>query len=160
MLQTPEFWVAVGFVILIAGIAKPMWIGATSALDSRAERIRESLDDAAILREQAQHLLAEHQRKQRDATKECEEIIAGAEASAARFATEAGEKLEQALRRREQLAIDKIAQAEAETLQHVHDTTVDIAIAATRRILEQRVDAQTGSALVDRTIVELAAKLD
>ena len=147
-------------MILIAGIAKPVWLGITSALDSRAERIRASLDDAAKLREEAQHLLAEYQRKQRDATAECEEIIAGAETAAARLATEAGEKLEQALKRREQLAIDKIAQAEAEALQHVRDTTVDIAIAAARAILEQRVDAATGNVLVDRTIAELAAKLN
>ena len=160
MLQSPEFWVAVAFVILIGVIAKPVWKTITSSLDSRADRIRESLDDAMKLREEAQHLLAEYQRKQRDAAKECEEIIVSAEAQAARLATEAGEKLEQALARREQLAIDKIAQAEAETLQHVRDKTVDIAIVATRRILEQRVDAQTGSALVDRTIAELAAKLD
>lgn len=160
MLQSPEFWVAVAFVILIGVIAKPVWKTITSSLDSRADRIRESLDDAMKLREEAQHLLAEYQRKQRDAAKECEEIIVSAEAQAARLATEAGEKLEQALARREQLAIDKIAQAEAEALEQVRDTTVNIAIAATRSILEQRIDAQTGKILVDRTIAELATKLN
>ena len=160
MLQSPEFWVAVAFVILIGVIAKPVWKTITSSLDSRAERIRESLDDAMKLREEAQHLLAEYQRKQRDAAKECEEIVASAEAAAARLATETGEKLEQALVRREQLAIDKIAQAEAEALQQVRDTTVNIAIAATRSILEQRIDAQTGKILIDRTIAELATKLN
>jgi len=159
MLESAEFWVAVGFVIFLAGIAKPVWRSVTAGLDARAERIREPLDEAAKLREEAQHLLAEYQRRQRGAAKECDEIISNAETLAERLATEAADKIEATLKRREQLAIDKIAQAEAEALQQVRDTTVEVAIAATRTILEQRVDAETGKALVDRTIAELAAKL-
>ena len=41
----------------------------------------------------------------------------------------------------------------------MRNTTVDVAIAATRRILERRVDAETGKTLVDRTIAELPKKL-
>lgn len=159
MPEDPTFWVAVGFVIFLAAIAKPAWRGFTAGLDARAERIRESLDEAAKLREEAQHLLAEYQRKQRTAARECDEIIGNAETLAERLATEAADKIEAALKRRGQLAIDKIAQAEAEALQQVRNTTVEVAIAATRTILEQRVDAETGKALVDRTIAELAAKL-
>lgn len=159
MPEDPTFWVAVGFMIFIAAIAKPVWRGITAALDARAERIRESLDEAAKLREEAQHLLAEYQRKQRRAARECDEIIGNAETLAERLAMEEADKIEAALKRRGQLAIDKIAQAEAEALQQVRNTTVEVAIAATRTILEQRVDAETGKALVDRTIAELAAKL-
>ncbi len=166
MLESAEFWVAVGFVIFLAGVAKPVWRTTTAGLDARAERIRESLDEAAKLREEAQHLreeaqhlLAEYQRKPRGVAKKCDEIISNAETLAERLAMEAADKIEAALKRREQLAIDKIAQAEAEALQQVRNTTVDVAIAATRRILERRVDAETGKELVDRTIAELAAKL-
>jgi len=159
MFEDPTFWVAFGFVIFLAGIAKPAWRGITAGLDARTERIRESLNEAAKLREEAQHLLAEYQRKQRGVTKEFDEIIGKSETLAEQFATEAADKIEAALKRREQLAIDKIAQAEAEALQQVRNTTVEVAIAATRTILEQRINVETGKALVDRTIAELAAKL-
>ena len=141
MLATPEFWVAVAFVILVAAIARPLYRAVVGGLDARTERIRHTLDEATRLREEAQHLLAEYQRKQRDAARECEEIVAHTEAEAKRFTEEAAARLEATLARREQLAIDKIAQTEAEAVQEVRVATVDIAIAATRRLLAQRTDA-------------------
>ncbi len=111
MFQDPTFWVAVGFLILVglvAGFArKPI----VTMIDSRIAGIRENLDQAASLREDAQQLLAEYQRKQRDAVKETEEMVTHAKTEAERLSKEGAEKLEEALKRREQLAIEKIAQA-------------------------------------------------
>ncbi len=76
LIHSPEFWVAIGFVILIGAMA---WLKVGkmigSALDARADKIKASLDEAAELREEAQHVLAEYQRKQRDAVKEMEEML-------------------------------------------------------------------------------------
>ncbi len=159
MFETPEFWVAVAFLILVGLIAKPVAKAATAALDGRTERIRKVLDDATRLREEAQHLLADYQRKQRDAAKEIDELIAAAEAEAKNIAAETTAKMEDSLRRREQLALDKIAQAEAEALQQVRDTAIDLAIAATRRLLSERLDEQAAARLVDDAIDELPARI-
>src|SRR5690606_19827659 len=137
-IQTPEFWVAVGFIVLVVVIAKPAARAMVAALDGRAERIRKSLDEAATLREEAQHLLAEYQRKQRDAARELEDLLAHARTEAERNGRTATEALETSLRRREQLAMDKIAQAEVDALQAVRNAAVDIAIAATRKLLADR----------------------
>ena len=48
-LHTPEFWVAIGFIILVLAIAKKSWAAVKTGLDARAERIRTSLDDATKL---------------------------------------------------------------------------------------------------------------
>ena len=93
MLSTPEFWVAVGFVILVAAIARPVWRGLTGALDARSERIQRTLDEARTLHEEAQHLLAEYQRKQRDAAGEAERMIERARIEAERLRVEATEAL-------------------------------------------------------------------
>ncbi|MEC8621958.1 MAG: F0F1 ATP synthase subunit B, partial [Pseudomonadota bacterium] len=69
-MNTPEFWVAVGFLILLAVLLKPAKKIIIESLDSRAEKIRSSLDEAEKLREEAQHVLADYQRKQREAAKE------------------------------------------------------------------------------------------
>ena len=158
-IQTPEFWVACGFIVLVLAIAKKGWGAIRDGLDSRAERIRTSLDDAAKLREEAQHLLAEYQRKQRDAAKEIDELMAAARAEAERATAHAKEMLDESLARREQLALDKIAQTEADALLAVRNAAVDIAIAATRNILTTRMDAAASTALVDRAIAELPQKL-
>ena len=142
-LHTPEFWVAIGFIVLMLAIAKKGWAAIIGGLDGRAERIRTSLDDATRLREEAQHLLAEYQRKQRDAAKEIDGLLAAARTEAERSSVNAAEALEELVKRREQLAIDKIAQAEADALQAVRNTAVDVAIAATRRLLGDRLTAAT-----------------
>jgi F-type H+-transporting ATPase subunit b len=159
MLATTDFWVAVGFFILIAAVARPLGRIIAKGLDARAERIRNSLDEAARLREEAQHMLAEYQRKQRDAAKEVEAILAHARDEARRSTEEGQAKLEATLARREQMAMDKIAQAEADALQQVRDTTVDIAIAATRALITERLDEATAARLADAAITELPGKL-
>jgi len=159
VLGTPEFWVAIGFVVLIAAIARPAFRTVAGGLDARAERIRSSLDEAAQLREEAQHLLAEYQRKQRDASKEIDKLLASARAEAERSSENARTALEESLKRREQLATDKIAQAEADALQAVRNTAVDVAIAATRNLLASKLDSATNAGLIDNAIAELPQKL-
>lgn len=159
MFESPTFWVAVAFLILVGLIAKPAGKAVLKALDARTDRIRATLDDATELREEAQHLLADYQRKQRDAAKEIDDLIASAQAESRNLAAEATAKMEEALRRREQLARDKIAQAEAEALQQVRDTAIDLAIAATRRLMADRLDEQAAARLVDNAIAEIPTRL-
>lgn len=159
MLATPEFWVAVGFVVLVAAAARPGARAIGAMLDQRAAQIGRSLDEATRLREEAQHLLAEYQRKQREAAREVDAMVAQARAEADRSAREGAERLEALLKRREQLALERIAQAEAEAMQAVRNTTVDIAIAAARRLIADRIDDAARARLVERAIAELPAKL-
>ena len=159
MLSSPEFWVAVGFILLVAGAARPAWRAITKGLDARAERIKSTLDEAAKLREEAQHLLAEYQRKQRDAMKETEEIVAHAKAEAERLSAKALADLDVAIKRREQLAIEKIAQAEADALREVREISVDLAVAAARTLIADHLDDKSKGDLVDEAIKDLPDKL-
>lgn len=156
---TTDFWVAVGFAILVVGVARPLGRIIAKGLDARAQRIRDSLEEAARLREEAQHMLAEYQRKQRDATKEVEAILAHAREEAERTMREGQTRLEATLARREKMAMDKIAQAEADALQQVRDTSVDVAIAATRALIAERLDEAAAARLADAAIDELPGKL-
>lgn len=160
MLSTPEFWVAVGFVILVAGVARPVWRGATRGLDARSERIEQTLDEAQTLHEEAQHLLAEYQRKQRDAAREAEQTIERARNEAERLRAEALENLERTIERRKAAAGEKIAQAEAEAVRAVRDAAVDIAIAATARVIGERIGADRASGLIDDAVKDLPRHLN
>ena len=159
LLNSPEFWVAVGFVILMAAIAKPIGKAFAAMLDARSDRIKQTLDEATQLREEAQHLLVEHQRKQRNAVQETEAMLAKAKEESERLAAEAAANLEITLRRREEMAHEKIARAEAEALQQVREIAVDVAVAAARKLIAEKLDDDRRSALVDAAISELPDKL-
>jgi F-type H+-transporting ATPase subunit b len=155
----PHFWVSIAFFLVVALGWRPVGRAISAALDARAAKIRARLDEAHKLREDAQEMLATYRRKQRDAMKEAEEIIAAAKAEAARLAEQAAKDLEEVLARREKAAIERIAQAEATALKEVQDLAVDVAISAARQMLAQSITADQAGKLVDGTIAELPQKL-
>ena len=160
MLHEPEFWVAVGFVILVGGIASKVWKLVTAALDQRAERIKASIDEAAKLRAEAQTLVAEYQRKQHDAMREAEEIIIAARAEAERIRAQAVVDLAAAIKRREQQAIEKIADAETEAMAQVRVAAAEIAIAATRDLIAAKLAPERARKLIDDAIQQLPRTLN
>ena len=159
LLHSAEFWVFIAFLILVGAGFKKVSAALTDGLDSRAARIKSHLDEAEKLREDAQSLLAEYKRKQHAAAEEAEGIVAQARAEAERVREQAQADLEQALKRREQHALERIAQAEAEALTEVRNQAVDLAIAASRRLMADNLDEARAARLVDEAIKDLPDKL-
>ena len=159
LLTEPVFWVAVAFLIFLALVWKPVGRAIGGALDGRARRIKDELDEAVRLREEAQALLARYQRQQTEAIEEAKRIVAQAKDIAGLQAREGGEALERALKHREAQAIDRIARAEQEAIGHVRATAVDLAARAAERVLAEHLDAEKREALTDAAIAELARKL-
>ena len=155
------FWVGAAFVLFVGILVYFKVPGMlTGALDERAKKISNDLDQARELREEAQVLLATYQRKQRDALKEAEEIIAHAKEEAMREAEQAEKKLEEAVARRQQAALNKIALAEAQAENEVRDTAIEIAIAAATAVVAQQVRGDRADALVDTAIQDLRRNLN
>ena len=160
LLNDTSFWVAISFVIFVILAWRPLKKAMLTALDDRTERIRNDIDEAARLREEAQALLASYKRKQRDAAAEAEEILRHAKTEANRFKDQAIADLENALVRREAQAMDRIAQAEAQATAEVRAFAVDLAIAATRRLLaDQASRGDLAARLIDDSIQVIGAKL-
>lgn len=159
MLQDPTFWVAVAFVIFIACTVKPMYRAFAGGLDKRAQEIRRQLDEAEQLRVEAQNMLAEYKRKQRDVEKESQEMLEHARVESQRLREKVEEDLTVALKRREQLAVEKIEQAEAAAIKEVRNQAVGLAVAATAQVLSDKLDKDAASQLVQSTIDELGKKL-
>ena len=158
-MNTPEFWVAVGFLILLAVLFKPAKKMIIASLDSRAEKIRSSLDEAEKLREEAQHVLADYQRKQREAAKEIEGLVANARSQAETMRCEAEYSVKNALARREQAALEKISQKEADAIAEVRNLAVDMAIKASGELLERRLGQKQSQELIETAIRELPRNL-
>jgi len=158
-LTEPEFWVAIGFVLLVALVWKPIGKAIGSGLDKRAEAIKRTLDEARQLADEAQRILAENQRKNRDAAREIERLVERAREDAERIVADSRAKLEASLRRREQLAKDKIAMAEVEASREVREVAVDVAVVATRALIAARLDKTVGDKLIASAIDELPARL-
>ena len=153
-----EFWVAVAFVIFVGVLIYfKVHKMAVDAIDARRARIETELGEARRLREEAQALLAQYQQKQREAEREAADIIAGAQAEAARLAVEAKAKMEDFLARRNKMAETKIAHAEAQALADVRAAAAEAAIAAAEIILKETVRGKVADDLIAKGIKDLGA---
>lgn len=154
-----ELWLLIALVALFAIGWKPLKSGILGTLDGRSERIRTELAEAEKLREDSQAALATYQRKQRDAMQEAEAILAYARTEAERIRTEAMAELEASLKRRERQAEERIEQAKQSALDEVRNTAVDVAVAAARQLVAERLSQDQATALIDQTISELPNRL-
>ena len=159
--ETPDFWVAVAFVLFLAMLAYygvPGLIG--KALDDRAEGIRKDIDDARKMREDAQALLTEYQRKTAEAENEAQAIVEQARREGEALKAEAERKAVETIERRVRLAEEKIARAERQALGEVRGAAVDAAVTATRKLLEGKAGGDVGQRLIDDSISDLGSKLN
>ena len=154
-------WVLVGLAIFAAiciYIKVPGMI--TKALDERASRIRGELDEAHRLREEAQALLADYQKKRKEAEQEAAEIVEAAKREAAALAEEAHKRTEDYVARRAAVAEQKIGQAEREAIAEVRSSAVDLAVEAARKVLGDTVDGKVGADMFKSSLAEVKAKLN
>ncbi|MCF8533723.1 MAG: ATP synthase F0 subunit B [Reyranella sp.] len=159
LFSEPGFWVAVAFFLFFALAGKILWKKITELLDSRASAIAKALADAQQLRDDALKAKADADRTLAQAAAEGGAILQQARDEAARMQAKAAASLETAVALREQQALDRIAQSEAQATKQVRDTAVDVALAATRALLREQVGAGRTQALVDEAIAELPKRL-
>jgi F-type H+-transporting ATPase subunit b len=156
-----ENWVAIGFLSFIGllvylGVHRKL----IDALDQRQTRIRSELDEAKRLREEAETLLMELERKGREAETEAQAIIAGAMTEAERIAAEAKARIEELVARRIKIAEGKIEQAEARAVYDVRSAAADAAAAAAEKILSAAAKGKVAENLLSQGIEDIKEKFN
>jgi F-type H+-transporting ATPase subunit b len=158
-MPAPETWVAIGFLCFLGLL---IYLGAhrrlIDALDARQSRIKTELDEAKRLREEAQALLAEFERKGLAAESEAEAIIESAKTEAERLAAKV--RMEDFVARRTQMAEAKIAQAEAQALADVRAAAADAAVGAAEKILAAAAKGNAAEELLARGIEDVRQKFN
>ncbi|MGE7371364.1 F0F1 ATP synthase subunit B [Neorhizobium sp. NPDC001467] len=155
------FYALVGlilFLALVAYLKVPGMMG--RSLDERASNIREELDEAKRLREEAQALLAEYQQKRKEAEADAANIVAAAEREAAALTAEAKQKTEEFVARRNALSEQKIRQAEADAIGSVRAAAVDLAVAAAEQVIAAKADPAIRDRLFSDAVAQVKTRLN
>jgi F-type H+-transporting ATPase subunit b len=135
LMQSPYTWITLSTILFLGIFLRYALPPINRALDARSHKIYEQLEQATLLRAQAQELLASYERERESNAKEAEAIIAAAKAEAEALRARAESDLKQALDRRSQQALEKIARAEQEAIAFVRTQMVDAATKATATIV-------------------------
>jgi F-type H+-transporting ATPase subunit b len=159
-LNNTEIVVAIGFVIFL-GVLVYFGVPGMIArmLDARAVRIKQELDEARALRDEAQTLLAGYERRQKEVKAQAEDIVTAARAEAEKAAEAAKEDIRNSVARRLRTATEQIAAAEQGAIRQIKDQAVTVAVAAAGDVLRDRMKAADANRLIDAAIAEVGDKL-
>jgi len=155
----PHVWVLFAAIIFAVIAWKKGRVPLLKMLDSRSARIRAELEEAERLKNEAQALLDDYQKKHRDAVKTAQQIIDNAKESAVALQKESEQKLTESMRRREALLLERIARAEASAVQELRHQAADIAANAAEKLLADAM-GKRGGKLVDEAIEDLPQRLN
>lgn len=160
LVDNPTFWVAVSFVcFMLFALKLKLHTKLTGALDSKAEAIKDELDAARALREEAQAVLADYKQKQAAHLKEAEEMLARAQKEADALRANAEKELMASMDARMQTAMERIEQQEQQALSDVRDHVVDITISAAKEMITERFENLSSEEMVQSVISDLDRKV-
>ena len=155
------FWAMIALFIFLGVVVYMKVPGMIAkALDERAAKIRNDLDEAQKLREEAQQLLAEFQKKRKEAEKEAADMVAAAKRESDLIIEEAHKKTEEYVARRAALAEQKIGQAERDAVNEVRSIAVDVATEAARTVLAGKLDEKASAELFKDSLTAVQTKLN
>ena len=151
-------WAFVGLILFFGVLAYYGVFGLVGRmLDKRAAAVTAELGEAQRLRNEAEALLAEYQQKRVIAERDAAEIIAHAEAEAKRMTADAEVALKELIEHRTRTVEQKIAHAEATAVSEVRAVAIDMAIAASRKLLAEKAQGEVAAELISKGIDDVKA---
>ena len=149
-------WTLVAFTIFVAiaiYLKAPSMIG--KLLDEQIERVKKELSDAIELKEEANTLLAEYERKKEDAEKEAEIIIANAKERAKNYEQSALAKSEEIIKRQEAQSIEKINQAEIQAMSKIRKSIIEKSIDSAEKLVSEKISSKKSDQIFTDSLKDL-----
>lgn len=159
MFLDTNFWYAVSFLMFAAIVYKFGKGPFLNMLDTRIATIREDIQTAENLRIEAQELLAQYQRKHKDALEEAEGIVNKAKAHAEEIRAQAERDLDELIARREKQLQERFQTMEASAIAEIQAYAANLAIEATAEIIAEKLDKKTGETLLEESITAIGQQV-
>jgi F-type H+-transporting ATPase subunit b len=153
--QKGAFWVTVAVVIFAVIFGRKIIGAIVGMLDQRSATIAAALQEAANLRSEAEAVLKDAERRRAEAEARAQAMIAAAAHEAEHMASEFMKDAEMQAKRRERMALDRIAAAEASAVVELRARATDLAVRATEIWLRETVDVEHDSVMIGQAIAGL-----
>tara|TARA_S200000501_G_scaffold366511_1_gene401339 strand:- start:555 stop:1034 length:480 start_codon:yes stop_codon:yes gene_type:complete len=154
------FFVALSFVLFVFFV---IWVGLPStiikSLDERSEKIKNELDEARALHEEAQKLLANEKRKLEKCDSDVKEILKKASDQAALITEKSNILLQEEIKRKQKQADIKIDQAKDDAIREVKAKAAELSLIIAKEYLKENIDDKISSELIDKSIIDLKNNL-
>lgn len=154
--QHPTFWVGVSFVLVIALLGKPICKIVKKMLEARVNNIIKRISDAANLKDDAQKLLVEYERKFVNAEAEAGKILTHAQNEIELQKKEKLNKLKNEIAIKEQEVENRLLSAQRNALDEIANQTSSLTIKIVKEAITLKLDDKKQDELIDQSISKIA----
>ena len=157
MLSDPQFWVFIAFIIFAGIIIKPVRKILSINLGNKIQEIKNSIDQAEKIKNDAQLTLGEIKKRQNEVKGEIDSIRQEAKERIAIIEKNAHTKLTDQINKRNALASIKIDQMIRDANTEIQKHITQIAISAVVNILEKKLNNKEKQNLISQSVNELGS---
>ena len=159
MFSDPQFWVFIAFIIFIGVMIKPVRKILSKNLGDKIQEIKDSIDQAEKIKNDAQLTLSEVKKRQNEVRGEIDLIEKEAKEKITMIEKNAYTKLIDQINKRNALASVKIDQMTRDVNTEIQKHITQIAISATVNILEKKLNDKEKQNLINQSVNELGSAL-
>ena len=155
MIIDATFWVAIAFIIFIAGLVYlkvPQKIN--FLLNNMIEDIRNELNEAEKLKQESKNLLNVSLEKIENAQKENEQIIKNAREESEKLIIEINNKFFQTSENRKIITEQKIVQMKEDAIKSIKDASVKIAIESVTKLVKTSINKSKLDTLFEENLIQ------
>ncbi|MBQ7633243.1 MAG: F0F1 ATP synthase subunit B [Alphaproteobacteria bacterium] len=150
-----EFWVAMAFVLAVLLLLKPLSKVIRSSLHNRINKVLQDIDDASKLRDDAQILLANYERKFVDAQKEAEQIVQKSKISLENLKKRELANLKNELKDKEKEAERRILASTQKAQGEINLSASKVSVELAQKTINRYLQNTDKSKLIDNAIADL-----
>ena len=155
-----SIWIAISFAVFAFVAYKLGRKSVIGSLDSQIAEVKNEIENAERLRVEAQELLAQYQRKQRDAEKEASDMLDRAKDQAKQLEKTAETDLKDVMARREVQLADRLKRIEENAIAEIQNHAAELAVAATTEMIVKTLDEKSNNKMNEDTIQSLSKHLN
>ena len=154
--EHPTFWVAVSFVLVILVLGRPVGKLIKKMLEKRIENIISRISEAANLKDDAQKLLVEYERKFVNAEIEAGKILQHSQKEIELLKKENLDKLKNDMAIKEKEAENRLMAARNEAMSEIAGLTSRLTVNAVREAVAAKLSDQKQDELIEQSIAKIA----
>ncbi len=149
------FWTVVAFSLVFWILSKYAWPAITTAMETREEKIAESMDRAEKALAEARQISADNEKARREAEQEAQRILREAREASERLRADELDKTRAQIKQSQEAAQAEIEREKQSALEQLRTEVTELAIQAAGKILQENMDDSRQRKLVDRFIDDL-----
>ena len=160
MIIDATFWVAISFILFIAGI---IYLKVPSKINQQLGNminvIKNEIQEAEKLKNETKKLLNETQLKVENAHEESKQILETTRKESEKMIIEINEKFFQSSENKKKTTEKKIEQLKNNAIKDIKDASVKIAIESTKKIIQTSIDKSKLDAIFNDNLKEINSSL-